>query len=198
MSMSWPIVNCGYEDPEGYIDPDVYNAARDLWPNAGRLAETALGDETAGWQLMMKAAASVTKRRVRKGASIENLKAYLFRVYEKLVWKEWKRLHSVEQYEDERLVAFIATFAAAEDDSAESVERRILFDQLTRLMDDWTREVFDYLVFGHSFEEIALHHGMKANVVRSQYHKRIRRLALIVEKSAAAARDVSPSDFTPP
>ena len=44
-------------------------------------------------------------------------------------------------------------------------------------MDDWTREVFDYLRLGYKYEELVPHCGSAANVIRSKFSKKIARLA---------------------
>lgn len=200
MSTSWPTIDYGYSDPEGYIDLDVYNAAGDLWNMAGGLAVITLKDEAAGIHLMLKAAASVTKRRARGKESIENLKSYLYTAYKNLLWKELKRLRSTEPQDDERVDAFVAMFVggtAPADDFAKSIERRILVDQIVSLMDDWTREVYDFLVLGHNFKDIARHQGKRSNFIRSKYSKRIRRLVLIMECGTAATKDRNPADCAP-
>lgn len=193
MSMTWPTYDCGYQDTEGYIDPDVYRTAGELWTQAKELAASELNDEADGISLMLKAAAYVTKRRESGSEPIENLKSYLFKVYQRLLWKYRERLRLTSPLDDELIEPFVATFEGAVNDPSKSVERRILLQEICSRMDDWTLEVFQLLSVGHTFEEIALHLGTQSNQVRSKFSKRIMRLARIVE-TARQPRKISPAD----
>jgi predicted regulator of amino acid metabolism with ACT domain len=59
---------------------------------------------------------------------------------------------------------------------ATNVERRVLLNQIVRAMDDWTRNVFEWLTLDYSFKEIAQHLGMNHKVLRNKYDRHIRAL----------------------
>jgi hypothetical protein len=43
-------------------------------------------------------------------------------------------------------------------------------------MDDWTRDVFDYLRLGYKYEELVPQFGTAANVIRSKFSKKTAQL----------------------
>lgn len=159
----------GYQDPEfGWIDADVQEVAAGLWKNGGQqFTHATIRNEGAGWRLMLRAAAITTRKRSEREHHIKSVPAYLRKVYERLVLAELEKENGHRRFEAE-LCADPNYF---QDIVCDDIERRILVQQLTRLMDGWTRMVFELLNLGHSYEEIAEGLGMKANAVRSRYHK---------------------------
>jgi DNA-directed RNA polymerase specialized sigma24 family protein len=198
MSTLWPTIDDGYIDPEGYIDPAVYKAAGDLWYMAGGYAMVMLNDEAAGRQIMLKAAASVTAIRASENKPIRNLKYYLYKAYKRLVWQERKRL---KPRDDEWLDTFVAMYGgdtSPEDDPAKLIEKGILVERAISLMDDWTREVYKYLVLGHSFEDIARAKGKESNIIRSKYHKKLKQIGRIMGCGTATTKSGTSSDLPLP
>lgn len=175
MATLWPPLEDGYKEEFGWVDPEVYRAAGEVWAAAGEaLAHRLLGDGPAGLPFMRKAAARVTRRTEEPNAGIDNLTGYVFRTYERLLLAEVRLRNKHRQLEQEALDTQGLSWMGGI--GQEDVERAILLEQLISLMDEWTREVFELRVFGHSFEFIAGLVGMRSNRVRSLFHKRMQQL----------------------
>jgi hypothetical protein len=146
----WPPLATAYTDEFGHIEPDVYKAAGALWSvRAEQFARSTLGDAPTGLRLMLKAAALVSRKYLEPGMHIENLSAYLFHAYKRLVLAELekengRRKRNADIYEE----------LVSRPDEADDVNRKILIEQIMRRMDPWTRGVFELLILGYSFEEI--------------------------------------------
>jgi hypothetical protein len=177
---SWPSVELSYLDEFGTIHPEVYSAAGELWPKAEQFALLTLHDAPAGLRLMLKAAAKVSRlvEEDRPFGEIRDLKAYLFKVFKRLVLSE------LEKEVGHREIAMRLEMGASPEIEkvANQLERKILIDELIQRMDSRTRHTFEELVLGHSFEEIAARRKVKANVLRSGFQKRIKRLAESLRK----------------
>ena len=173
-SISWPNIDSSYEDEFGSISADVNKAARELWPRAQKFALLTLRDGHAGMRLMMKAAAKVSKRKAEfPGEEIHDLKGYLYKVFKNIVFSE------LEKEAGHREFAAVLEQKALDSTEAltQELERKILIDELVQRMDPQTRSVFELLVLGYTFEEIARLTNGKANVLRSRFSKRIRSLS---------------------
>jgi DNA-directed RNA polymerase specialized sigma24 family protein len=170
--LSWPTLDEGYTDELGVIAPEVYQVAGELWPQARQKALSMLGDEQAGHTLLLKAAAQVTQRWRERPAEVANLRAYLSQAFKHLVWAECKkelRRHAQSGPVKEGLPA--NPFA-----TAKQIDNYLAIQQAKQKMDAWTREVFELLQLGHSYEEIATMLGTRAVLVRVKFHKCIKRL----------------------
>ncbi len=180
MSSPWPGIDYGYQDPEGFINLDVYNVAGTLVDDAERLAVKMLQDKSAGPELLLKAVVRVSERLAKGGEPIRDLKYYLLRTYINLIKERLRGLKPTEPYEDDVASdAFWGNFA-------QYVERRICVQQLVSQMDDSTREVFECRVLGHSYEEIGRDKGVSGNIIRSKFHKGLRRLARAMRSDTTA------------
>jgi DNA-directed RNA polymerase specialized sigma24 family protein len=171
---SWPpLGDDGYSDEYGRIEPEIYEAARGIWPEAETFASATLRDGAAGRTLLMKAAANVSRAHTSRPHEITNLRAYLFKAFKYLVLAELRkrRLH-----EDLNAQAYLEAASSAEA-SAEELHRKILIEQLMLTMDPWTREVFELRVLGYDFDEIGRERRMLAASVRNRFNKSIESLA---------------------
>jgi len=169
--MSWPPLDAGYTDEFGPVDPEVYRAAGQFWPQAERFARQKLGDAAAGMRLLFKAVAIASRRRSEMANPIKHLTAYIFRIYAHLVLAELKRINGRKALEREHAEELLT-----ESDSTEDIERKILIEELCRRMDPWTRKVFELQVLGFGFEMMEPALGMKANAIRAKYSKQMKRL----------------------
>jgi DNA-directed RNA polymerase specialized sigma24 family protein len=173
MAVSWPPLEDGYNEEFGWVDPEVYRAAGEVWVSGGHaLALKLLQDEATGLRFMRKAAALVTRRRA--DAPIDNLPGYIFQTYRRLLLAELETINAHREREREALDSHELSWM--DGSGPEDVERNILVEQLMGLMDEWTREVFELLVIGHSYEFIAGVLGTRSNRVRSKFHKQMKRL----------------------
>ncbi len=160
----WPKLDESYTDEFGPIEKPVYDAAGALWPRAQRFAHDKIGDKATGQQLLLKAAASVSQ----KQAGIESLEAYLWKSYKWLVLEELEK-----RSREDRLDEVIGPRQSVPD---QSLDDAILLQQVLQAMEPETRRVFELRALGHTFEEIASQRGTRANHLRSQFAKQIRKL----------------------
>lgn len=178
----WPPLAEAYVDEFGPIAEDVYECARGLWPRAESFSTTTLRDSHVGLRLLLKASAQVTHTRSEKQSRIDNLPAYLYRSFKRLVLERLELENGHRRLEAEFMVAPASTGSV-------SLDEKILIQQIVRRMDALTREVFEFLLLGYTFEEIAKEEGRDANVLRAIYSKRIRRLVKRVNSEYKAAAE---------
>jgi len=170
----WPPVEAGYIDEYGPIEPEVYQAAGALWSQAERFAVQLLHDAPAGLSLMLKAAALVSRKRAENPGQIANIRAYLFQTYKRLVLAEMQKENGHE-------AALEAGLEAASHSLVEEVDRKILVEQIVRRMDRWTRQVFEWLTLGHTFEEIGQALGKSPPATRNKFRDQLNRLMKQIE-----------------
>jgi hypothetical protein len=167
----WPPLEDGYTDEFGPVAPDIYAAAGSVWPQAERFAATAIGDSSAGVTLLMQAAAQASRRRA-EGGVLRNLRAYVFQSFKRIVLAQVQK----EQGHRELEARFLQPLAAQQVLSR-ALERRILIQELRERMDPWTRQVFEWLVLGHDFNEIGRMLNRSGAGVRNRYRDQLTRLA---------------------
>ncbi|HKQ74231.1 MAG TPA: hypothetical protein VJ810_11115 [Blastocatellia bacterium] len=160
----------GYTDEFGVIRPEVYRAAGELWPQAESFISSRLHDRPAGWQLMLKAAAAVSRKLQEQPDQIRDLKPYL--------WVTFKRLISDEVEKENRYQSLESEQQPTTDvrPSSERLDDQILIQEIMAQMDSWTRKVFELRVLGYQFEDIAQMLGMRPNLLRSKFSKNIKKL----------------------
>lgn len=169
---SWPPIDEAYADEYGRIEPDVYAAAKALWPKARALAVSALHDAAAGRELLMKAVANVSHVYVTQPAQIKELKPYVFQSYKYLVLAELKKIRLHTDLENEAYGTAPESF----DASADKLDQKILIEQLMSSTDVWTRDIFQRLLLGYSFEEIGRERGANGRSIGNKFNKRIKKL----------------------
>ena len=171
---NFPIIERTYDEEFGKVDREVYQIAKTLWLHAENLAVKLLHDSPKGMRLMLKAVAKVSRVRKKDPSAIKNLNSYLFRAYKNLILAELEQENNhrgkLDSWFREQETAF-------EYDEEAKLNKKILINELRLKMDDWTREVFDYLRLGYKYEELVPHCGSAANVIRSKFSKKIARLA---------------------
>jgi DNA-directed RNA polymerase specialized sigma24 family protein len=167
---TWPPLEAAYTDEFGEIDLVVYEAARQLWPTAEKLAREELDDPALKQQLLLKAAADVTPIWCNDATRIDNLPGYLFKVYKRLLWRELLKTRKHHSWEAE------LEFLTASLEGVEEVERKILIQQILNRLDSEMRFVFEMRIFNHSFEEIARFLNCSPHTLRTRYSKQLARL----------------------
>jgi DNA-binding CsgD family transcriptional regulator len=167
----WPVLETGYDDEFGSVDPVVHRAAGDLWSCAEHLACNLLHDSVAGYRLLKQAVAAVSQLAPERRAQIRDLPAYLFQTYKRLVLAELEKrnAHSTRQLDDADLLRWPI--------DADRIDRNILIQELVGRMDPWSRNVFETLSLGYSFDEIGKALGRNPHVVRNRFRLAIRKLA---------------------
>jgi RNA polymerase sigma factor (sigma-70 family) len=169
---AWLTIGQTYTDEFGAIDREVLEAAGQIWPQAERVALGALRDAQAGHDLMIKACALVTRRRAAAPGSIENLPAYLYQTWRRLLLGELEKENRHRKQEAERLEPLLPS----SDSPADDLDRKILIQQILRRMDAATRRIFLYRALGYTFEEIGAALGQSGDVVRATFNKQIKKL----------------------
>jgi len=161
-----------YVDEWGAIAPEVHLAAMAVREQAEIFARMTLRNEDAGHTLLAKASAIVTQALENHPGGITNLTAYLFQTYKRLAMAELEKEKSRERILAERADEIAQNGRAG---SAE-MDQQILIEELRKRMDERTRQVFDLLVLGHTFEEIGPMLGKSSRAVRNNYYDHIERL----------------------
>lgn len=180
--MQWPELEEHYVDEFGPVDLRVYEAAGQVWPAEEIFARRALADEQAGFRLMIKASAIVTRRLGELDGAIDNISAFLRFTYRRLVLAELKKLNGRRAIESDSLGQMPP---ATRDVGA--IETAILIEELCRRMDPVTRKVFELRTLGYGFEMMEDELGMKANVIRARFSREITRLRSEIEADAQSS-----------
>lgn len=182
----WPPLETAYADEFGPIEPEVYRTAGALWSAYGeRYARTKLGDVPTGLRLMLKAAASVSRKHLDPSVKIESLPDYLFQAYKRLVLAELEKQNGHRRRDAE----LHAEAASQPDTVAADLERKILIQQLMQRMDAWTREIFELLTLHYTFEEIGRMRGENGNKIRAMYSKKLKGLKKRLESESVSAEE---------
>jgi hypothetical protein len=157
----------GYKDEFGPIDPMVYLAAREIWRRAVRFGEFALHDRGLVFNLMMKAAADVS-RLTLEGRRIQYLKGYLRKTFERLVVEEREKTLP----RSEPLTIAPEAVANIIDD----LHRKILVRELFTNLSNYDRTLLWYWMTGLSDKETASRLGRTQRAVQKQRERLIARL----------------------
>src|SRR5262247_1964578 len=168
--LSWPNLDEGYTDEFGVISPEVYRAAGELWPQAEGFVHSKLHDCPAGMRLMLKAAATVSRKRQEQPDQIRDLKAYLWTTFKHFISDEEEKGNRYQPLEPEQ---------QPENDvrgPLEALDDQILIEEVMAQMDSWTRTVFELRVLGYQFEDIAQMLNLRPNLLRSKFNKKIKKL----------------------
>lgn len=168
----WPDLDEGYTDEFGAIDPEVYQAAGELWPQAEKFVDATTRDGASGLRLMLKAAALVSRKTGREPERIYELKGYIWTTFERLVLGELKK----ESHHQALGANLTANLPVDGHQSPEAFDDHILLQEIVAQMNAWTRTVFELRALGHEFEEIALMLETPANLLRSRFSKEIKKL----------------------
>lgn len=163
-----------FADEFGVILPEVYKAACELWNHSESFVLSTLGAPATGQRLMFKAAALVSRRLSKYPDQIKHLHAYLRQTFKGLALDEMEKENGhrdkIERAQGEPSAEYL--FGYREED----LDRKILIQQIIRLMDDWTREVFVLLAADYSYEKIAAMRGQSANAIRSRFSKQLKKI----------------------
>ncbi|MGH9842058.1 MAG: hypothetical protein ACREEM_25170 [Blastocatellia bacterium] len=169
---AWLIIEQTYTDEFGEIDRETLAAAGQIWPQARPLALSILRDEQACHDLLRKACAHVTRKRADNPAAIENLPAYLFQTWRRLMLHESEKENGHRRQE----VEMTESLLPVPDSDAGDLDRKILIQQILKRTDEQTRRIFRYLTLGHTFPEIGEMLGQNPDVLRATFHKQIQKL----------------------
>ncbi|HEU0184558.1 MAG TPA: hypothetical protein VFS27_04540 [Blastocatellia bacterium] len=167
-----PEIASAYQDEWGAIAPEVHQAVVSLREQAEGYARATLGAEDAGRTLMAKAAATVTRALEDRQEQISNLQAYLFQTYKRLVQAELEKERTREKILAERA----GEISQNGHNVSDELDQYILIKQLRMRMNPRTRQVFDLLALGHTYDEIGSMMGKSGRAIRNNYYEQIARL----------------------
>jgi len=160
----------------------LLDAARSAWPNVlsyARLADVPDSEclATEVWEELLRSVLR-TMRRLGNLHHVTNLESYLigaFRhrfqralVKERQFRQKVLLTDSVEKLESLGRVA--------DWKPVERLERELQVQQALKLMDPWTRRVWNYVKYGYSIKEIARRLGLTEFQVEFRYRRRLTRL----------------------
>jgi DNA-directed RNA polymerase specialized sigma24 family protein len=197
MSVPWPPCEDVYS---AYgIDLETCKAAEELWRSESeRTALSEIGDTARGFDLMIEAAASVTRRRENHpDEAVRDLKSYLRTSYINLIRAEQKKRKRFVHILEEPL-------NSARDERAEpgvfipvtpTQEPGIYFEELKQkmaLIDKQFLEVTEYRMAGYTLEEIAPNFKMSPSHLRSWFSKKMKKLQKQLEKESSRKPDDKP------
>jgi DNA-directed RNA polymerase specialized sigma24 family protein len=156
----------------GWIDLEVYEIGQSIWPFAKRYG--VMLDENHALDLMLRAIASVSK--AKQSTAIKSLRKYLLTSYKHLVY----RAVSKESHQPEISMEDLQQDSLAVDALA-VLERKILVQQVATRMDYSMRFIFEHLVLGFSFSEIAAldeirKKGWSAHYLRTLFARKMKEL----------------------
>jgi DNA-directed RNA polymerase specialized sigma24 family protein len=167
-----PEIATAYMDEWGLVTPEVHQAAVALREQAENYARAILHNEETGRTLLAKAAAIVTRALTDQPGHITNLRAYLFQTYKRQVLAELQKEKARERILSERA----GGKAVEERIDSEDLDQRLLIQELRQRMNPRTRQVFDLLSLGHTFEDIGLILTKSSRSVRNKYYEQLARL----------------------
>ena len=185
----WPPLTSGYQDVFGEIDLDVYNAAGEIWQQGRAFARANGIDDAVTHTAMIRAVAKVSRRLERPAPNLKTpgaRKAYLFTAFRRCLFDETQKKENINTSTPEDVEGL-----ADDEGLADQIERKILLEEIVRHMDVDTRYVYERLILGYSFEEVAETMGIQANRLRSAYSKRIKKIAAEFANESAVRIDLS-------
>lgn len=164
----WKTLSASFKNSFPALTEDVYNAAGEIWPNALKVARHEGLDESDARAALFQAINRVSKREVPQ---IRSLRAYLFVTYTRLIRRvidEQKRYTSLE---------LINQDISSDEKVAAIMENDVLLGEIVARMDPEMRRIYEGLILGYSFEELARKERIKANMLRSRFSRGVRHLA---------------------
>jgi DNA-directed RNA polymerase specialized sigma24 family protein len=164
----WETLASTFRDSFPTVEPEVYNAAGEVWLNALAFARTRGLDESDARAALMAAVISVSKVGTEQ---IKSLPGYLFRSYERRMLDTLKKLNR------ETPLDAMGQDSVIDKAAANRIEEKVLLEEIVACMDPEMLAIYEGLVLGYSFEELAVKQGKKANALRSMFSKKLRRIA---------------------
>lgn len=163
---------------------EVYETARTLLPAAESFAKRGGIDAPQAEEILMEAADKVLSAKSR-GNEIQNLPAYLFTSYKRLILNRIRHSRNEVEFADNAQEKALGPSAVVSPD----VELGILVEEIARRMDRQSRFIFDHLQLGYSYKEISPKFkkefgvDVKENALRSKFSKAVDRLVKEFESS---------------
>ena len=164
----WNALTSTFRESYSLTNESVYDAAGDIWESALKFALSRNLDESEAREALLRAVASVSAQDTN---AIEALHSYLFRAYANLINRlltQQRHYASLESINQE---------LSSDPDAAEVIEHDILLTEIVARMEEEMRKIYEGLILGYSFEELATKLGKPANSLRSKFSKGVKRIA---------------------
>ncbi len=160
----------------------LLDAARSAWPNVlsyARLADVPDSEclATEVWEELLRSVLR-TMRRLGNLHHVTNLESYLIGAFrhrfQRALVKERQFRQKVLLTDSVEKLESLGRIADWKP--VERLERELQVQQALKLMDPWTRRVWNYVKYGYSIKEIARRLGLTEFQVEFRYRRRLTRL----------------------
>jgi RNA polymerase sigma factor (sigma-70 family) len=156
------------------IDPAVLSAAQQISSTAIRYAERLLGDPALATTLLEEAAATVShalREKASNGnAGVENLEAYLFQAFLRLISKEKHTEISFDEAHEYEGASQPLT------QQEHCIEQSVLLEEVLATCDRVTRYIVLRRLEGFSWKEIAEACGIRSDAARQRFSAALHKL----------------------
>ena len=177
----FPELISSYQDELGTVSPQVLNEAQKIWLVSRSFSYKMLQDEQLSQLLMMKAVVKISDKINHESTEINNLRAYLFSTFKRLVLAEVRKENLHHELENQWIEHLTETFKNKPQTEEEIIYHQILITELEEKMDGWTRKVFRYRMLGYEYKDLVPDYGSAENVIRSKFSKKIKKLAILLQ-----------------
>lgn len=171
----------------------LLDAARIAWPNALSYARQTNAPDcdsiaTEVWEELLRSVLR-TMRRIGNLHHVSNLESYLIGAFHH---RFQRALAKERQYRQRVLltesVEELERISRVQDwKSAERLDRDLQVQQTLKLLDPWTRRVWNYIKYGYSIKEIALRLDLTESQVEFRYRRRLIRLRDYLRRRSGSA-----------
>lgn len=172
----WDTLTDTFKESFPALNQDVYEAAGEFWPKALSLAKSKGFDNSDARAMLLKVVRDVSRAVNEPNRDpIEMLPHYLSSAYERRIWKtlkEQKHHASLDEINQDLL---------SDTKTAEVIQKKVLLAELVARMDPAILSIYEQLILGYSFEEIARKEETRANVLRSRFSREVRRIAKAIK-----------------
>jgi DNA-directed RNA polymerase specialized sigma24 family protein len=190
----WVIAGADGEASEGSKSHErLLDAARSAWPKVlsyARMADAPDGEglATEVWEELLRSVLR-TMRRIGNLQHVTNLEAYLigaFRYrFQRALVKERRYRQTILLTES---VEKLESLGRTQDwKPVEWLERELQLQQALKLMDPWTRRVWNYVRYGYSMKQIARRLDLTKYQVEFRYRRRLARLRDYLRRRGGSA-----------
>jgi hypothetical protein len=176
-------VGIEYEDEFGKIHPHVLSVAETVWLKSENFFSNIIQDHQQRLKILLHATALVSQKYSSGETQIENLTAYLYSTFRRLILADANRQKRHSELQTEAAKHQIEAKFVSED---EKICQKILVNQIRARMDDWTREVFDLQTIGYQYKDLIPKYGISENRIRSKYSKNILKLKNDIQAEMAS------------
>jgi DNA-directed RNA polymerase specialized sigma24 family protein len=165
----WDSLSSAFKDHYRVFDPSVYETAGEIWLRAVDFAKKRNGDESMAYDALMTAVGTVSNV---SPDTIKSLPNYLFTAYKHCLFDELEKADKLAGNTES-----LGDGTGALIDAGAAIEKRILLEEIVALMDPETLRIYEGLILGYTYEDLAKKIGSPANSLRSRFSKRVRQIA---------------------